>query len=132
MFTRPLILLLFILIFGTGLNKINKIKKKKILFLKLVKSQLRCTFDRPLLGEYYSYENGLEAHSSFRDNGDIERLFYRRQSGLGATASVITILDNFALGECFNLNWRENPFEHSSKHHYELIYRDKLVLLFNK
>jgi hypothetical protein len=77
------------------------------------------------LGEYYSYENGLETHSAFKDNGDIERLFYRRQSGLGATASVITILDNYALGECFNLNWRENPFEHVSKHHYELIYRDK-------
>ena len=59
--------------------------------------------------------------------GDIDRLFYRRQSGLGATANIITILDNHALGECFNLNWRENPLEHMSKHHYELIYRDKLV-----
>jgi hypothetical protein len=80
------------------------------------------------LGEYYSYENGLEAHSSFRDNGEIERLFYRRQSGLGATANIITILDNYALGECFRLNWRQNSFEHSSKYHYELIYRDKLVI----
>jgi hypothetical protein len=96
--------------------------------LNLVKNQLRCTFDRPLLGVYYSYENGYETHTSLRDNGDVDRLFYRRQSGLGATASVITILDHFAIGECFNLNWRENPFEHASKHHYELIYRDKLVI----
>ncbi len=106
-----------------------KIWKKWVFFLlNLVKNQLRCTFDRPLLGEYYSYENGYETHTSLRDNGDVDRLFYRRQSGLGATASVITILDHFAIGECFNLNWRENPFEHASKHHYELIYRDKLVI----
>jgi hypothetical protein len=80
------------------------------------------------LGEYYSYENGLEAHTAFKDNGEIERLFYRRQSGLGATANIITILDNYVLGECFNINWRENPLEHASKQHYEVIYRDKLVL----
>jgi hypothetical protein len=79
------------------------------------------------LGEYYSYENGYEAHSSFQDNGNIDRLFYRRQSGLGARANVITILDHHAIGECFNLNWRANPFDHVSKHHYELIYRDKYV-----
>jgi hypothetical protein len=78
-----------------------------------------------LLGEYYSYENGLETHTSFKENGDINRLFYRRQSGLGATASIITILDNQALGECYILNWRSNPHQHISKHHYELIYRDK-------
>ncbi len=84
------------------------------------------------MGEYYSYENGLEAHTSLKDNGDVERLFYRRQSGLGATANIITILDNYALGECFNLNWRANPFDHVSKHHYELIYRDKYVILLEK
>lgn len=90
-----------------------------------VRSQIRCTFDRPLLGEYYSYENGLETHTSLKENGDVDRLFYRRQSGLGANANIITILDNHALGECFQLNHRQNILEHSSKHHYELIYRDK-------
>ncbi|CAF4162205.1 unnamed protein product, partial [Rotaria sordida] len=90
-----------------------------------VKSQIGCTFDRPLLGEYYSYENGLEAHTSLKENGDIDRLFYRRESGRGATANIITVLDNHAIGECFNLIWRENPFDHASKHHFELIYRDK-------
>src|ERR1700723_302837 len=94
----------FIIFFiGTGLNWIY-LKIKKIFFLnKIVNTQRRCTFDRPLLGEYYSYENGLETHTSFKDNGDINRLFYRRQSGLGATASIATILDNHALGECFRL-----------------------------
>ncbi len=97
-----------------------------------MKSQLRCTFDLPLLGEYYSYENGLEAHTSLKDNGDIDRLFYRRQSGLGATANIITILDNYALGECFNLIWRENPLDHMSKNHYQLIYRDKFVFIYKR
>jgi hypothetical protein len=103
------------------------LKSKKYSFNKLVNSQLRCKFDQPILGEYYSYENGLETHTSFKKNGDIDRLFYRRQSGLGATANIITILDNHALGECFILNWRSNPSQHISKHHYELIYRDKSV-----
>ncbi len=26
------------------------------------------------LGEYYSYENGLETHTSFKANSDIDRL----------------------------------------------------------
>ncbi len=79
------------------------------------------------MGEYYSYENGYETHTSLRDNGEVDRFFYRRQSGLGATANIITVLDHRAVGECFRLDWRENPFEHSSKNHYELIYRDRLV-----
>lgn len=107
------------------------ISRKKYFFLiNLVNSQLRCTFDRPILGEYYSYENGLETHTSFKINGDIDRLFYRRQSGLGANANIITILNNQALGECYAINWRANPFQHISKHYYELIYRDKLVKFF--
>ena len=94
-----------------------------------MQSQLGCTFDIPILGEYYSYENGLEAHTSFKENGDVDRLFYRRQSGLGATANIITILDNHALGECFSLRWRENSIEHFSKYHYQLIVRDKFVFV---
>jgi len=91
-----------------------------------LESQLICTFDRPILGDYYSYsENGLETHTSFKDNGDIDRRYYRRQSGLGATASVITLLDHSALGECIQMNYRSNPFEHASTYHYELILRDK-------
>jgi hypothetical protein len=113
-------------IFYRNRFELDLFKNKKNIFLnKIVNSQRRCTFDRPLLGEYYSYENGLETHTSFKENGDINRLFYRRQSGLGATASIITILDNQALGECYILNWRSNPYQHISKHHYELIYRDK-------
>lgn len=95
-----------------------------------MQSQLRCTFDIPILGEYYSYENGFETHTSFRENGDVDRLFYRRQSGLGATANIITILDHHSLGECFSLRWRENPIEHFSKYHYQLIVRDKFVSFF--
>ncbi|CAF4685329.1 unnamed protein product [Rotaria sp. Silwood1] len=99
--------------------------KSSMIYLSKLKSQILCTFDRPLLGEYYSYENGLETHTSLKENGDIDRLFYRRESGRGATANIITVLDNHAMGECFNLIWRENPFDHVSKHHFELIYRDK-------
>jgi hypothetical protein len=124
---RPLVILFVVFIDRTGKNFIKNECLIILNFSFKVKSQVRCTFDYPLLGEYYSYENGLEAHTSLRDNGDVERLFYRRQSGLGATANIITILDNYALGECFRLNWRENPMEHVSKYHYELIYRDKLV-----
>jgi hypothetical protein len=122
MVITPFFIIFFI---GTGLNFIYLFKKKYIFIYLLVNSQRRCTFDRPILGEYYSYENGLETHTSFKENGDIDRLLYRRQSGLGATASIITILDNQAHGECYTVNWRENPAEHISKHHYELIYRDK-------
>ncbi|CAF4021978.1 unnamed protein product, partial [Adineta steineri] len=96
-----------------------------ILFIGTVNSQNRCKFDRPILGEYYSYENGLETHTSFKENGNIDRLFYRRQSGLGANANIITILNNQLLGECYTINWRSKPFQHISKQHYELIYRDK-------
>ena len=92
-----------------------------------MQSQLRCTFDIPILGEFYSYENGYETHSLFKENGDVDRLYYRRQSGLGATANIITILDHHSLGECFNLRWIENPIEHFSKYHYQLIVRDKFV-----
>lgn len=91
-------------------------------------SQPQCTFDRAILGEYYSYENGLETHTSFEPTGILARRFYRRQSGLGASANIITILDNQAMGECFQLNWRENPAQHISKQHFELISRDKSVL----
>jgi len=121
MFITPFFIIVFI---GIGLNFIY-LKTKSIFFYLLVNSQRRCTFDRPILGEYYSYENGLETHTSFKENGNIDRLFYRRQSGLGATANIITILDNRAHGECYTVNWRANPTEHISKHHYELIYRDK-------
>ncbi|CAF1638990.1 unnamed protein product, partial [Adineta ricciae] len=77
-----------------------------------------CTFDRPLIGEFYSYENGLETHSSFKDNGDIERRFYRRETGAGATRKDTGgLLVNEDLGECFKLTKRQN--------YYEIIYRDK-------
>lgn len=99
--------------------------RRNLFLINLVNSQHRCTFDRPILGDYYSYENGLETHTSFKLNGDIDRLFYRRQSGLGANANIITVLDNRALGECYNIIYRANPAQHISKHHYELIYRDK-------
>ena len=95
--------------------------------IHIVTSQSRCTIDYPILGEYYSYENGLETHTSFKKNGGITREFRRRQSGLGATANIITILNNQFVGECYMINWRSNPFQHESKHHYELIYRDKCV-----
>ncbi|CAF4346661.1 unnamed protein product, partial [Adineta steineri] len=77
-----------------------------------------CTLDRPLLGEYYSYENGLETHSSFKESGDIERRFYRRESGAGATRKDTGgLLVNEDIGECFQLTLKQN--------YYELIYRDK-------
>ena len=91
----------------------------------LVTSQPTCKLDRPIVDEYDSYENGLETHTSFKSNGEIDRRFFRRESGLGANANIITVLNNQFNGECFLLNWRENPAEHVSKHHYELIYRDK-------
>jgi hypothetical protein len=81
-----------------------------------------CTLDRPLLGEYYSYENGLETHSSFKENGDIERRFYRRESGAGATRKDTGgLLVHEDLGECFKLSLRLN--------YYELIYQDKYLIL---
>ena len=81
-----------------------------------------CNLDRPLLGEFYSYENGLETHSSFKENGDIERRFYRRESGAGATRKDTGgLLVNEDIGECFQLSQRDN--------HFQLIYRDKCVAL---
>ncbi len=77
-----------------------------------------CTLSRPLLGEFYSYENGLESHSSFKENGDIERRFYRRESGAGATRKDTGgLLVNEDIGECFRLTHKQ--------FYYELIYRDK-------
>jgi hypothetical protein len=74
--------------------------------------------NRPLIGEFYSYENGLETHSSFKENGDIERRFYRRESGAGAIRKDTGgFLVNEDIGECFKLTNRFN--------YYELIYRDK-------
>jgi hypothetical protein len=86
-----------------------------------------CTLNRPLIGEFYSYENGLETHSSFKENGDIERRFYRRESGAGATRKDSGgQLVNEDIGQCFQLIIKQN--------YYELIYRDKFVylILFNK
>ena len=103
----------------------ESIRSKKLRFRSLATSQRRYTSDRTIVGEYYSYENDLETHTSLKPNGNVDRLFYRRQSGLGAIANIITIIDNQALEECVVLNWRENPLQHVSKHHYELIVRDK-------
>ncbi|CAM4898146.1 unnamed protein product [Rotaria socialis] len=44
-----------------------------------------CTFDRPLLGEFYSYENDFATHTSLKENGVIDRRCYRQESGAGAT-----------------------------------------------
>ncbi|CAF4667995.1 unnamed protein product, partial [Rotaria sp. Silwood2] len=77
-----------------------------------------CTFDQPLLGEYYSHENGLETHTSLKLNGDIDRLYYRRESGAGATQKDSGgLLVSKDVGECFQLNLK--------RYYYELIYRDK-------
>jgi hypothetical protein len=77
------------------------------------------------LGEYYSYENGLETHTTFKENGEIERRFYRRESGAGATRKDTGgQLVSEDTGECFRLSLRQN--------YYELIYRDKFVSLFSK
>ncbi len=82
-----------------------------------------CTLNRPLLGEFYSYENGLETHTSLKENGDIERRFYRRESGAGATRKDTGgQLVHEDIGECFKLALRQN--------YYELIYRDKFVCFF--
>jgi hypothetical protein len=81
-----------------------------------------CTIDRPLRGEYYSYENGLETHTSLKETGDIDRRFYRRESGAGATKKDTGgLLVNEDLGECHRLIHRSDYFE--------LIYRDKCVTL---
>ncbi|CAF4443122.1 unnamed protein product [Rotaria socialis] len=77
-----------------------------------------CTFDRPLLGEFYSYENGLETHTSLKENGVVDRRSYRRESGAGATrkdgGDLLVTQD---LGHCYQLTVRQN--------YYELIYRDE-------
>ena len=78
----------------------------------------QCRFDRPLLGEYYSHENGLETHTSFQPNGDIYRRFYQRESGAGATRTNRAIhLVNNHTGQCFQLTIKQQ--------FYQLIYRDK-------
>lgn len=80
-----------------------------------------CQLIRPFLGEFYSYENGLEAHSSFKDNGDIERRFYRRESGAGATRKDSgLLLVNEDIGFCFQFNFKLN--------FYQLIYQDKYFI----
>ncbi|CAF1503268.1 unnamed protein product [Rotaria magnacalcarata] len=77
-----------------------------------------CTFDRPLLGEFYSYENGYETHTSLKENGVVDRRSYRRESGAGATrkdgGDLLVTQD---LGQCYQLTLKQN--------YYELIYRDK-------
>ncbi|CAF4547228.1 unnamed protein product [Rotaria sp. Silwood2] len=87
-------------------------------FLRLTVGIGLCTFDQPLLGEYYSHENGLETHTSLKLNGDIDRLYYRRESGAGATQKDSGgLLVSKDVGECFQLNLK--------RYYYELIYRDK-------
>lgn len=82
-----------------------------------------CTLERPLVGEYYSYENGLETHSSFKENGDVERSFYRRESGAGALRKDTGgLLVNQAIGECYRLSYRTT--------HFQMIYRDKFAFSF--
>ncbi|CAF3536750.1 unnamed protein product [Rotaria socialis] len=44
-----------------------------------------CTFDRPLLGEFYSYENDFATDTSLKENGVIDRRCYRQESGAGVT-----------------------------------------------
>ncbi|CAF3549509.1 unnamed protein product [Rotaria socialis] len=44
-----------------------------------------CTFDRPLLGEFYSYENDFATHTSLKENEVIDRRCYRQESGAGVT-----------------------------------------------
>ena len=79
-----------------------------------------CVFSRSLIGEYYSYENGLECHSSFRENGQIQRSFYRRESGSGATRKDSQgLLVNEDQSECFRLERKQDFFQ--------LISRDKFV-----
>ncbi len=95
-------------------------KKRKFIWNKIfwLDGIAGCTLYRPLIGEFYSYENGLETHSSFKENGDIERKFYRRESGAGATRKDTGgFLVSEDIGECFKLIKRFN--------YYELIYRDK-------
>lgn len=71
-----------------------------------------------MLGEYYSYENGLETHTSFKENGDIDRSFYRRESGAGATRKDSGgLLVNEDLGQCFQITHKQT--------YYEVIYLDK-------
>jgi len=41
-----------------------------------------------LLEEYYLYENGLEIHTTFKENEEIERKFYRRESGVGKREKI--------------------------------------------
>ncbi|CAF5131579.1 unnamed protein product, partial [Rotaria magnacalcarata] len=86
----------------------------------------RCRFYLPILSEYYSYENGLETHTSFIENDDINRLFYRRKSDSSATANLIRILEKHAHGDCLYLNWKVNPFRHFMKHLLAVIYPENV------
>ncbi|CAM4839283.1 unnamed protein product [Rotaria magnacalcarata] len=76
----------------------------------MINSESRCRFYLPILSEYYSYENGLETHTSFIENGDINRLFYRRKSDSSATANLIRVLEKHAHGDCVYLNWRNRKY----------------------
>ena len=77
-----------------------------------------CQLIGSFLGEFYSYENGLETHSSFKDNGDIERRFYRRESGAGAIRKDSgLLLVNEDIGSCFQFQLKN--------HFYQMIYQDK-------
>jgi hypothetical protein len=102
----------------------------KKLFLYKIDGTAVCTLDRPLVGEFYSYENGFETHSSFKDNGDIERRFYRRESGAGATRKHTGgFLVNEDIGECFKLTQRQNYFEiiYRDKYKYSLVFYQKTI-----
>ena len=83
-----------------------------------------CQLIRPFVGEFYSYENGLEIHSSFKDNRDIERRFYRREPGAGASrkdSGILLVHED--IGLCFQ-------FQHKTNY-YQLIYQDKYSSLFS-
>ncbi|CAF4948339.1 unnamed protein product, partial [Rotaria socialis] len=76
-----------------------------------------CTFDRPLLGEFYSYENGLETHTSLKENGTVDRRSYRRESGAGATRKdggdllVTQDLGHCSCGETTSLSTNQMNFD---------------------
>ena len=91
--------------------------KKRFDFLCVVELN-GCQLIGPLIGEFYSYENGLETHSSFKENGDIERRFYRRESGAGAIRKDSgLLLVNEDIGLCFQFQIKQN--------YYQMIYQDK-------
>lgn len=107
---------MFLFLFGLSslyLTGLYTRKKRRITF-----KVGGCIFDWPLLGEYYSYEDGLETSTSLKENGDIERRFYRRESGAGATrkdSGGLLVREN--IGQCFQLHLKQNYFQ--------IICRDK-------